>query len=138
MTNPIPISCVFGPILDNFHEQQNVCCENQTNICVILWDFLGFLSSALFSLLFPFFDQNHTNKFFVFCVYLERPNSLCYNSYFVVTSLFYFGMALPTSPPSPTYPMVLDDNLTLQQKAVPFIIYLLIIGVIENQNLQTS
>ena len=138
MTNPIPISCKFGPILDNCHEQQGVCCERQTNICVLLWDILGFLSSALFSLLFFLFDQNHTSKFFVFCVYLERPNSLCYDSLFVAAPLFYLRMTLLTPPPSPTYPIVLDDNLTLQQKAIPFIIYLIIIGVIENQNLETS
>ena len=51
---------------------------------------------------------------------------------------FYLRMTLLTPPPSPTYPIVLDDNLTLQQKAIPFIIYLIIIGVIENQNLETS
>ena len=82
MTNPISVSCVFGPILDTCHARQGVCYEKQTNIFVILQDFLGFLSSALFSLLYSLFDQNHTNKIFVyytFCVHLERPNSLCYD-----------------------------------------------------------
>ena len=36
--------------------------------------------------------------------------SLCYDPYFVTASLFYLGVTLPTPSPSPTYPIVLDDN----------------------------
>ena len=78
MTNPISISCVFGPILDTCHARQGVCYEKQTNIFVILQDFLGFLSSALFLLLSSLFDQNHTNRiFFHYTFSLLRP-LLCY------------------------------------------------------------
>ena len=74
--------------------QLGICCEKHTNFFVILLDLLGFLSSALFSLIFFLFDQNHTDTLFVyytFGVYSEHPDWLYYNPCFVVAFLFFLG-----------------------------------------------
>ena len=84
-------------IVGTCRAQLGIYCEKHTNFFVILLDLLGFLSAALFSLIFYLFHQNHTNTLFfyyTFCVYSEHSDSLYCDPYFVAAFLFCLGMTV--------------------------------------------